>query len=59
MNQQLRFSRRMGDSYPFGAEYGSAITRYERLRMPLHEKVLYVVGAIGFIAALAFNNLGV
>jgi len=58
MNKQLRFSRRMGDSYPFGAEYGCAVTRYER-RVPLHEKVLYVVGAVGFVAALVFNNFGV
>lgn len=28
MNKLLRFSRRMGDSYPYGAEYGCAITCY-------------------------------
>ena len=51
-----RFSRRMGEQYPFGAEYGAAITKYERVRTPLSDKVLFVVGVIGVIAALAFNN---
>jgi hypothetical protein len=46
----------MGEQYPFGAEYGAAITKYERVRTPLSDKVLFVVGVIGVIAALAFNN---
>ena len=52
---QTRFSRRMGEHYPYGAEYGCAITRHAS-KTRAADWALYIVGAIGFVAAIVFNN---
>ena len=33
-----------------------AVQRFDKPRAPLHQKALYVVGLIGFFAAIVFNN---
>lgn len=45
----LRFSRRMGEQFPWGAEYGCSITKYETRRIPLHVWAMVVIGVVGFI----------
>lgn len=55
---QTRFSRRMGEHFPYGAEYGCSITRFAKSRIPAHEWALYIVGAVGAVAAIVFNNFG-
>jgi hypothetical protein len=54
---QTRFSRRMGEHYPYGAEYGCAITRHASKHRAA-DWALYIVGVIGAIAAIVFNNFG-
>lgn len=46
----LRFSLRMGEQWPYGAEYGCSITRFERKSASWAVNVSL---AIGFIAAIA------
>lgn len=46
----LRFSRRMGEQYPYGAEYGCAITAFER---KAGQTAVYIACAIGFVAVVA------
>lgn len=46
----LRFSRRMGEQYPYGAEYGCAITAFER---KAGDWAVYISCAIGFAAVAA------
>lgn len=42
------FSRRMGEQYPFGAEYGCAITCYRR-KTRAADIALYVVAVIALV----------
>lgn len=48
----LRFSRRMGEQWPYGAEYGCSVTRYE-CKTPLATKALYIVAVLAFIVIYA------
>lgn len=48
----LRFSRRMGENYPYGAEYGCAVTVYQT-KTPASTKALYWVGVLAFIVIFA------
>lgn len=57
MNTQTRFINRMGDHVRTG-DYGCALTRPIRERMPAHEKALYIVSAfaVAVVAmAVIFN----
>lgn len=47
---QTRFSRRMGEHFPYGNEYGCAITAYER---KAGQAAVYIACAIGFVAVVA------
>jgi hypothetical protein len=47
---RTRFARTLDEAFPFGPEYGCAITRYER---KAGQASVYVACAIGFVAALA------
>lgn len=54
MSTQTRFIHRMGDHVRSGAEYGCAITRPARERMPTHEKALYIVAVLALIVIWRF-----
>jgi len=53
----LRFSRRMGEYRLCDSESACAVTRYKR-RIPASEVALYIVGVVGIITALVFNQFG-
>lgn len=50
----LRFSRRMGEQYPYGNEYGCALTRYER-HTSIGFWVGLAVGAVAVVLALIYT----
>lgn len=47
------FSRRMGEQYPFGAEYGCAITRYPSKHRAA-DFALYIVAVIALVVVWWF-----
>lgn len=51
----LRFSRRMHEQYPYGAEYGCAITAFERKAGDAAVWLSLAIGAVAVAAALYFN----
>jgi len=52
---QTRFSRRMGDHYPYGAEYGCSITAFERKAGQTAVYIACAIGAVAVACALYFN----
>jgi hypothetical protein len=46
--KHLHFSRRMCEQYPYGAEYGCAITRYVRKHRAA-DIALYIVAALAVL----------
>lgn len=51
----LRFSRRMGEQWPYGASYGCAITRYERKAANWAVNIALVIGFVAAIAACLYT----
>jgi hypothetical protein len=50
-----RFSRRLYEQYPYGAEYGCAITAFERKAGQTAVYIALAIGAVAVACALYFN----
>lgn len=56
-----RMASRMHEHYRFGAEYGCSVTRYQTAKernWQRAQKVIYAIGVVAVVCALAFNRLG-